>query len=52
MELKARRVKHGWRYKITDKKLMIKVEGNCHKYKKEAREAAIKAYEYEIKLNT
>ena len=48
MKIKSHRVEHGWRYLITDSKRMIKILGNRCKYKKEAKAAAIKAYEDEI----
>lgn len=49
MIIKALRVKHGWRYKITDRERKIKIFGNIAKYKKEAKAEVLKAYEDEIK---
>ena len=49
MELKAFRTKHGWRYRVTDDNRKIKIFGNIAKYKRDAKEEALKAYEDEIR---
>ena len=48
MKIKSYRTLHGWRYLITDRERKIKMFGNIMKYKREAKAAAIEAYNDEI----